>query len=71
MSLVDDIGPDGGGDDIVAAVYVLGVLPADERQIAERRIEAEPAFTRLVDRWEVYFSPLVRRQDAQNVFGGD
>lgn len=58
MSFADDIGPDGGGDDIVAAEYVLGVLPADERQIAERRIEAELAFARLVDRWEVYFSPL-------------
>jgi anti-sigma-K factor RskA len=58
MSLVDDIGPDGGGDDIVAAEYVLGVLPADERRQASLRIEAEQAFARLVDRWEVYFSPL-------------
>ena len=40
MSAVDDIGPDGGGDDIVAAEYVLGVLPADERRqaaLAHRR----------------------------------
>jgi anti-sigma-K factor RskA len=58
MSLVDDIGPDGGGDDIVAAEYVLGVLPADERRQAAQRIDAEQAFARLVDRWEVYFSPL-------------
>jgi anti-sigma-K factor RskA len=58
MSLVDDIGPEGGGDDIVAAEYVLGVLPADERRQASLRIEAEQAFARLVDRWEVYFSPL-------------
>jgi anti-sigma-K factor RskA len=58
MSLVDDIGPDGGGDDIVAAEYVLGVLPGDERRQASLRIDVEQAFARLVDRWEVYFAPL-------------
>lgn len=58
MSLVDDIGPDGGGDDLVAAEYVLGVLPSDERRQAALRIDAEQAFARLVDRWEVYFAPL-------------
>ena len=58
MSLVDDIEPDGGGDDIVAAEYVLGVLPADKRRQAALRIEAERAFARLVDRWEIHFAPL-------------
>ena len=58
MSLVDDMGPDGGGDDIVAAEYVLGVLPADERRQASLRIEAEQAFASLVDSWEAHFSPL-------------
>jgi anti-sigma-K factor RskA len=58
MSLVDDSGPDGGSDDIVAAEYVLGVLPADERRQASLRIDAEQSFARLVDRWEVYFAPL-------------
>jgi len=58
MSLADDIGPDSGGDDIVAAEYVLGVLPADERRQAARRIDAEPAFARLVDRWETHLAPL-------------
>ena len=58
MSAVDENGPERGGDDIVAAEYVLGVLPADERQDAARRIDAEPAFARLVDRWEVDFAPL-------------
>lgn len=58
MSLVEDMGPDGGGDDIAAAEYVLGVLPADERQQAARRIDAEQGFARLVDRWEVHFTPL-------------
>jgi anti-sigma-K factor RskA len=58
MSLADDMAPDDGGDDIVAAEYVLGTLPADERRQAARRIEAEQAFARLVDRWEVHFAPL-------------
>ena len=58
MSAVDDIGPERGGDDIVAAEYVLGVLPADERRQAALRIDAEQAFARLVDRWQVYFAPL-------------
>ena len=59
MSAVDDIGPErGGDDDIVAAEYVLGVLPADERRQAALRIDAEQAFARLVDRWQVYFAPL-------------
>ena len=31
---MDDNGPERGGDDIVAAEYVLGVLPADERRQA-------------------------------------
>jgi anti-sigma-K factor RskA len=52
------MGPDEGGDDTVAAEYVLGVLPADERREAARRIDGEPAFARLVDRWEVHFAPL-------------
>ena len=47
MSAVDDIGPErGGDDDIVAAEYVLGVLPADERRQAALRIDAEQAFAR-------------------------
>lgn len=58
MSLAEDIGPDGGGDDILAAEYVLGVLPAEERGRAAERIGADQAFARLVERWEVYFAPL-------------
>lgn len=58
MSLVDDMEPGGGGDDIVAAEYVLGVLPADERQRATRRIDVEQGFARLVDRWEFHFASL-------------
>jgi len=58
MSAVDDNGPENGSDDIVAAEYVLGVLPAEERQAAARRIETDRDFALLVERWEVDFSPL-------------
>ncbi|MGX7876086.1 anti-sigma factor [Mesorhizobium sp. ORM6] len=58
MTLAEDNGPERGGDDLFAAEYVLGVLPAEERQIASRRIDAETDFARLVDGWEVHLSPL-------------
>ena len=58
MTLAQDNGPERGGDDLLAAEYVLGVLAADERQIASSRIDAETGFARLVDGWEVHLSPL-------------
>ncbi|RUW79012.1 anti-sigma factor, partial [Mesorhizobium sp. M1E.F.Ca.ET.063.01.1.1] len=58
MTLAQDNGPERGGDDLLAAEYVLGVLAADERQIASRRIDTETAFARLVDAWEVHFAPM-------------
>jgi anti-sigma-K factor RskA len=58
MTFAQDSGPEHGGDDVLAAEYVLGVLPTDERQIASRRIDSETAFARLVDGWEVNLSPL-------------
>jgi anti-sigma-K factor RskA len=58
MTLAEDNGPERGGDDLLAAEYVLGVLSADERQIVTRRIDAETDFARLVDGWEVHLSPL-------------
>ncbi|TPJ25665.1 anti-sigma factor [Mesorhizobium sp. B2-7-2] len=58
MTLAEDNGPERGGDDLLAAEYVLGVLAADERQIASRRIDAETAFARLVDAWEAHFAPM-------------
>lgn len=58
MTLAEDNGPERGGDDLLAAEYVLGVLAADERQIASRRIDNETAFARLVDGWEVHFAPM-------------
>lgn len=58
MSPADDNSPDLGGDDILAAEYVVGVLPADERRDVAARIERDPGFARLVDGWEVRLSPL-------------
>lgn len=58
MTLVDDQGPGMNGDDALAAEYVVGVLPADERRAASERIERDGGFARLVDGWEVYFAPL-------------
>lgn len=47
-----------GGDDMVAAEYVLGTLPAAERAAASQRIEREQEFARAVDRWEVRLAPM-------------
>jgi anti-sigma-K factor RskA len=58
MTFADDSGPAQDGDDIVAAEYVLGVLPADERAAAARRIERDAGFARLVERWEAWFAPV-------------
>jgi anti-sigma-K factor RskA len=58
MTSVDNNEPERGSDDIVAAEYVLGVLPAAERSEATRRIDLEAAFARLVEQWEGYFAPL-------------
>ncbi|MEO5759855.1 MAG: anti-sigma factor [Mesorhizobium sp.] len=58
MTLAQDNGPEHGGDDLLAAEYVLGVLSADERQIASRRIDGEAVFARMVDGWEVHLSPM-------------
>jgi anti-sigma-K factor RskA len=58
MTTTGDNEPERGSDDLVAAEYVLGVLPADERQAASRRVEVDAAFARLVDAWEVRLAPL-------------
>jgi anti-sigma-K factor RskA len=46
------------GDDALAAEYVLGVLPEDERQGVADRIARDRAFARLVDDWEARLGPL-------------
>lgn len=58
MSGRDDIDTNEGGDELLAAEFVLGVLSLEERAAIARRIEAEPAFAALVDRWEQHFAPL-------------
>lgn len=58
MTSVDNHEPELGGDDLVAAEYVLGVLPVDERTTAARRIDQDAVFARLVDKWEVHFAPM-------------
>ena len=58
MTPTDHHEPELGGDEALAAEYVLGVLPASERQEAARRIETDVDIARLVDRWEDSFSPL-------------
>lgn len=52
----DDTLPE--GDDLVAAEYVLGVLPEEERREIARRIETDKPFAQLVSRWQQHFDPL-------------
>jgi anti-sigma-K factor RskA len=47
-----------GGDGMLAAEYVLGVLPAAERTAAAARIGRDRAFAGLVERWEEHLAPL-------------
>jgi anti-sigma-K factor RskA len=58
MTPADDRDLEHGGDDVLAAEYVLGVLPSGERQAAARRRESDAAFARLVETWEERLSPL-------------
>lgn len=47
-----------GSDDMLAAEYVLGVLPAAERQDVAARLERDRDFAGLVEVWEHQFSSL-------------
>jgi len=58
MTPEDDKDLERHDDDTLAAEYVLGVLPARERQEAARRIERDAAFARQVEAWEARFAPL-------------
>lgn len=49
--------------DVHAGEYVLGVLDARERRLAELRAETEPAFARLVADWERRFTALIAEID--------
>ncbi|MEX0957098.1 MAG: anti-sigma factor [Rhizobiaceae bacterium] len=59
MTPIDDRDTEqNGGENMLAAEYVLGVLPSDERQRAARRIGSDPAFAREVDAWELRLSGM-------------
>jgi anti-sigma-K factor RskA len=58
MTPVDEYEREPGGDDILAAEYVLGALPAEERRAVARRIEVDADFARLVEGWEQRLFPL-------------
>ena len=58
MSTRDDLQLPEGGDDQLAAEYVLGVLDVDSRAIATARIENDRAFAALVDGWVKRLEPL-------------
>lgn len=53
----DDNMPE-GGDDLIAAEYVLGVLSGGDREAAALRGRNERGFARLVDQWTIRLSPL-------------
>jgi anti-sigma-K factor RskA len=55
---LDQDPPDG---DVLAGEYVLGVLDADQRRDAERRIASDPSFAADVARWETHFMALAEK----------
>ena len=57
MSSLDDLhGP--GGDDLVAAEYVLGTMDAAARDAFAARIAREPDLARAIDAWRMRLAPL-------------
>lgn len=58
MSGADNTRMPNGGDDLIAAEYVLGVLDADARARAEARLENDRSFALLIKAWETRLSPL-------------
>jgi anti-sigma-K factor RskA len=58
MTPADAVTEDFGGDDLLAAEYVVGVLPAGERMTVSARIDTDASFARLVDEWVRRLSPL-------------
>jgi anti-sigma-K factor RskA len=58
MSTIKDDDLHEGGDDILAAEFALGVLPAADQTLLARRVETDPEFARAVSAWEERLSPL-------------
>ncbi len=69
MTSVDNNEPERGGDDIVAAEYVLGVLPAAERTAAARRIDAGGRLRASRRTWEGSFLAAGGRLPAGRAAG--
>lgn len=67
MSVRDDMTLPEGGDELLAAEYVLGVLDTDQRAIASARMDSDREFAGLVDRWVVRLEPLNSAYQAQPV----
>jgi anti-sigma-K factor RskA len=44
--------------DMLAAEFVMGTLPLQERAAAEARIKSDPAFAAMVSAWETHFADL-------------
>lgn len=59
--MTDTQPPYDGEDRPLAGEYALGVLDADERAQAQRRIATEPAFARAVEWWEGRLAHLAER----------
>lgn len=53
-----DKDPAEGGDDLLAAEFVLGGLPADQQSALAHRVERDPGFARLVAEWEERLAPM-------------
>jgi anti-sigma-K factor RskA len=53
----EGLGPD-EHDDLLAAEYVLGTLPSDERRAALERAQVDGAFAARIRTWELHFEPL-------------
>lgn len=64
MSGEDNTRMPDGGDDLIAAEYVLGVLDQDARQRVEARLESDRSFARLVVAWQARLSPLDEGYEA-------
>lgn len=52
MTDMEEHGGEERDDDVVAAEYVLGALPAGERDVVARRVETDREFATLVSAWE-------------------
>ncbi len=50
--------PEEGGDDILAAEFVLGVLPSAEQARVAHRVETDAAFASLAAAWEERLLPM-------------